>query len=97
MPRMFCTDEKEHLSGVPITKDQSQRLEEEDPQKNAESVRLAQKATGELMWLGTKTRPDPCQDVTIHLEKSQGSGDGRSPGQKVPSENPGRGTLDEER
>ena len=51
-------DEKEHLSGVPITKDQSQRLEEEDPQKNAESVRLAQKATGELMWLGTKTRPD---------------------------------------
>ena len=51
-------DEKEHLSGVPITKDQSQRLEEEDPQKTVESVRLAQKATGELMWLGTKTRPD---------------------------------------
>ena len=43
---------------MPITKDQSQRLEEEDPQKTVESVRLAQKATGELMWLGTKTRPD---------------------------------------
>ena len=51
-------DEKEHLSGVPITKDQSQRLEDEDPTKTAEDVRMAQKATGEMMWLGTKTRPD---------------------------------------
>ena len=31
-------DEKEHLSGVPITKDQSQRLEDEDPTKTAEDA-----------------------------------------------------------
>ena len=51
-------DEDVMRSGVPITKDQAQRLDEEDPEKTAEDVRLAQKATGEIMWLGTKSRPD---------------------------------------
>eukprot|EP00435_Cladocopium_sp_Y103_P033459 s3339_g8.t1 len=51
-------DERQHLSRVPITKDQAQKLEDDDPQKNAADIRQAQKATGELMWLGTKTRPD---------------------------------------
>ena len=45
-------------SGVPITKDQLARLEEDCAEKDAESVRLAQKATGELMWVCTRTRPD---------------------------------------
>ena len=45
-------------SGLPITKEQSLRLEEEEVEKDVEKVRLAQKATGELMWLGCKTRPD---------------------------------------
>ena len=49
------------MSGVPITKDQVLRLEEEEEgsSKDAETVRLAQKATGELMWVGTRTRPAP--------------------------------------
>ena len=52
-------DEVEGVSsGVPITKDQAVALDEEDPSKTAEDVRMAQKATGELMWLATKTRPD---------------------------------------
>ena len=45
-------------SGLPITKEQSLRLEEEEVEKDVEKVRSAQKATGELMWLGCKTRPD---------------------------------------
>ena len=46
------------LSGVPITGDQVLRLEEDDPQKDADQVKLAQRAVGELMWLLTRTRPD---------------------------------------
>ena len=46
------------LSGVPITRDQVLRLEEDDPQKDADQVKLAQRAVGELMWLLTRTRPD---------------------------------------
>ena len=46
------------MSGIPITKDQVQRLEEEDEGKTLEEVRLAQKATGELMWMLTRSRPD---------------------------------------
>ena len=45
-------------SGIPISKDQSGRLDEEEDQRSPEEIRLAQKATGELMWLGTRTRPD---------------------------------------
>ena len=46
-------------SGVPITKEQMQRLEDEaDQPRDPETIRLAQKATGELMWVGTRTRPD---------------------------------------
>lgn len=48
--------EKGHCSGVPVTKEQVSRLEEGE-EKDAESVRLAQKATGELRWVGTRTRP----------------------------------------
>ena len=52
-------DEDEKLtSGVPISKEQTTELEVDDPQKSPEDVRLAQRATGELMWLATKTRPD---------------------------------------
>lgn len=46
------------VSGIPITKDQVQRLEEEDGEKTLEEVRLAQKATGEFMWMVTRSRPD---------------------------------------
>ena len=46
------------LSGVPITRDQVLLLEEDDPQKNADQVKLAQRSVGELMWLLTRTRPD---------------------------------------
>ena len=45
-------------SGIPISKDQSGLLDEEEDQRSPEEIRLAQKATGELMWLGTRTRPD---------------------------------------
>ena len=45
-------------SGVPITKDLMSRLEEEGGEKDAEGIRMAQKATGELMWVCTRTRPD---------------------------------------
>ena len=45
-------------SGIPITKDQVQRLEEEDDGKTLEEVRLSQKATGEFMWMTTRSRPD---------------------------------------
>ena len=51
-------EENGHCSGVPITKEQVGRLEEEEGEKDAECVRMAQKATGELMWVGTRTRPD---------------------------------------
>ena len=51
-------EELSYGSGVPITKDQTTRLEEEGGEKDAESIRLAQKATGELMWVATRTRPD---------------------------------------
>ena len=46
------------VSGLPITKDQAQKLEEEDTERTSEEVRLAQKATGELMWMVTRSRPD---------------------------------------
>ena len=45
-------------SGVPIAYNQVSRLQEENGEKDAESIRQAQKATGELMWVGTRTRPD---------------------------------------
>ena len=45
-------------SGIPITKDQVQRLEEEDKEKSLEEVRQAQRVTGELMWMVTRSRPD---------------------------------------
>ena len=45
-------------SGVPVTREQSQRLEEDDPGKELHEVRSAQKVTGELLWLVTRTRPD---------------------------------------
>ena len=51
-------EEETYGSGVPITKDQVAKLEVDDDEKNAESIRLAQKATGELMWVCTSTRPD---------------------------------------
>ena len=46
------------LSGIPITKDQVQRLEEEDEEKTLQDVRQAQRATGEFMWMVTRSRPD---------------------------------------
>ena len=51
-------EEGHQKSGLPISKDQALKLEEEEMEKDIEKVRLAQKATGELMWLGCKTRPD---------------------------------------
>lgn len=45
-------------SGIPITKDQVQRLDNHEDEKKPEDVRLAQKLTGELMWMLTKSRPD---------------------------------------
>ena len=46
------------LSGIPITKDQLQRLEVEDEARTIEDVRQAQRVTGELMWMVTRSRPD---------------------------------------
>ena len=47
------------VSGLPITKDQVQKLEEEeDTERTSEEVRLAQQAMGELMWVVTRSRPD---------------------------------------
>eukprot|EP00438_Fugacium_kawagutii_P029112 Skav233709 [mRNA] locus=scaffold2120:28636:35173:- [translate_table: standard] len=51
-------EEQGPVSGIPITKDQVSMIEDECPRKEAEGVRMAQKATGELMWLVTRTRPD---------------------------------------
>lgn len=45
-------------SGIPITKDQALKLEETEEHRSAEDVRMAQKVTGELMWMVTKSRPD---------------------------------------
>ena len=45
-------------SGIPITKDQALKLEEEAKEKSVEAVKQAQRVTGELMWLLTRTRPD---------------------------------------
>ena len=42
---------------IPITRDQSV-MPEEDEEKDAVKVREAQKATGEALWLVTRTRPD---------------------------------------
>ena len=41
---------------VPITKDQS--LLPEEGEKSPELIKAAQKATGEMLWLVTRTRPD---------------------------------------
>ena len=52
-------EERGPLSGLPITRDQAQKIEE--PQKTAPTVaevRSAQKVTGEVMWLLTRSRPD---------------------------------------
>ena len=51
-------EEEGHKSGIPISKDQVLRLEEEDHTKSPEDVKAAQRATGELMWLVTRSRPD---------------------------------------
>ena len=51
-------EEEGHKSGIPISKDQVLRLEEEDHMKSPEDVKAAQRATGELMWLVTRSRPD---------------------------------------
>eukprot|EP00434_Breviolum_minutum_P003898 symbB.v1.2.003425.t1/scaffold183.1/size281544/9 len=51
--------EEEKGYNIPISKDQSQRLEEpQETDPTIEEVRSAQKATGEAMWLLTRTRPD---------------------------------------
>eukprot|EP00434_Breviolum_minutum_P043255 symbB.v1.2.038547.t2/scaffold6043.1/size21519/1 len=52
-------EERGRLSGLPITRDQAQKIEE--PQKTAPTVaevRSAQKVSGEVMWLLTRSRPD---------------------------------------
>ena len=52
-------DEEEGMkSGIPITKDQALKLEETEEHRSSEDVRMAQKVTGELMWMVTKSRPD---------------------------------------
>ena len=46
-------------SGIPITRDQAQRLEEpQGTTPTPEEVREAQKITGEVMWVLTRSRPD---------------------------------------
>ena len=47
------------FAGIPITRDQAQRVEE--PQASPptpEEIREAQKVTGEIMWILTRSRPD---------------------------------------
>ena len=51
-------EEDGHKSGIPITKDQVLKLEENDHTKTPEDVKAAQRVTGELMWLVTRSRPD---------------------------------------
>ena len=50
-------EEHGRSSGVPVTKDQVAKADEVNA-RSSELVRSAQKVTGELMWVGTKTRPD---------------------------------------
>ncbi len=52
-------EEKGSISGLPITQDQAQRIEE--PQSTTptlDEVKQAQRISGELMWLLTRSRPD---------------------------------------
>ena len=52
-------EEKGPISGFPITRDQAQRIEQ--PQSTTptlDEVKQAQRITGELMWLLTRSRPD---------------------------------------
>ena len=54
---LLAQDEDEVLERkIPITKDQSQFAEEE--KKTPDLIKAAQKATGEMLWLVTRTRAD---------------------------------------
>ena len=54
---LLAQDEDEVLERkIPITKDQSQFVEEE--KKTPDLIKAAQKATGEMLWLVTRTRAD---------------------------------------
>ena len=71
-----------------ITKDQTAALDE-DPEKTPEDIRLAQKATGELMWLGTKSRPDliyTLSRMAQALLRSKGSDSRGAAGSEVSEE-----------
>ena len=51
--------EEEKGCNIPISKDQSHRLEEDqETSPTIEEVRSAQKITGEAIWLLTRTRLD---------------------------------------
>eukprot|EP00435_Cladocopium_sp_Y103_P009390 s5129_g2.t1 len=69
---LLAQDEGEVLERkIPITKDQSQFVPEEDITQ--ELIKLAQKATGEMLWLVTRTRADlmyPVAKMGSNITKS---------------------------
>eukprot|EP00435_Cladocopium_sp_Y103_P015876 s5448_g3.t3 len=63
---------------IPITRDQAQ-LPEEEEEKTPELIRSAQQATGELLWLVTRTRMD-----LMYAVAKMGSCVVRAPDQGLP-------------
>ena len=56
MTDLLATEEEPKKKKTPISRDQAAMEEDEQPPA-LESVRLAQKLVGELLWLVTRTRP----------------------------------------
>ena len=95
-------EEKGSISGSPVTRDQAQRIEE--PQSTTptlDEVKQAQRITGELMWLRTRSRPDLMYVMSKmrqkYLEESKRSGWSWSSSHQVFEEDTSTRSLPNER